>query len=106
MLVEEMQRYYGRRAPLYDASMGYDSGQTVEGLVPVIDLLKSLMQDRRVLEIGCGPCFWTGFVSESATSILATDFNESTLDQSLPYRPRDHNHFLRVYRPSPDFAVR
>lgn len=81
-LVKEMQSYYGRRAPVYDASMGYDTKQTVGRLAPVIGLLRNQMGDKRVLEIACGPCFWTDIVSETARSILATDFNESTLDQA------------------------
>ena len=79
-IVEEMQTYYARRAPVFDASMGYNSSQTVEQLAPVIDLLRNLMRDKRALEVACGPCFWTKFVSETARSILAIDFNESTLD--------------------------
>ncbi len=81
-IVEEMQTYYGRRAPVYDASMGYDDGQSVERLTPVIDLLRNLLRHKQVLEVACGPCFWTNFVSETSSSILATDFNESTLGQA------------------------
>lgn len=77
-----MQAYYDRRAPVFDASMGYDSIQMVEQLAPVIKLLKTKLEHKRVLEVGCGPCFWTSFVSETARTILATDFNESTLEQA------------------------
>ena len=78
-IVEEMQKYYGKRAPVYDASMGYDSPQTVERLAPVIDLIKDLLRGRSVLEIACGPCFWTHQVSSTVNSIIATDYNASTL---------------------------
>lgn len=81
-IVEEMQAYYGQRAPVYDASMGYDKNQSVEYFAPVIVLLRNLLRHNRVLEIACGPCFWTELVSETAKSILATDFNMSTLDQA------------------------
>jgi ubiquinone/menaquinone biosynthesis C-methylase UbiE len=81
-LVEEMQTYYGRRSLVYDQSMGYNRPETVDRLAPVIDLLQSLMREKRVLEIACGPCFWTNMISETAASILATDFNESTLQQA------------------------
>ena len=78
-IVDEMQKYYGKRAPVYDASMGYDSRRTVERLAPVIDLIKNLLRGRSVLEIACGPCFWTDQVSSAVSSIMATDYNASTL---------------------------
>lgn len=81
-IVEEMQAYYRKRAPVYDRSMGYDDREMVESLVPVINRIRVLLGGRSVLEIACGPCFWTQHVSEVAESILATDFNDSTLDQA------------------------
>ncbi|KAF0218445.1 MAG: hypothetical protein FD174_2906 [Geobacteraceae bacterium] len=81
-LVEEMQTYYGKRAPVYDNSMGYDDHGTVKSLEPVIKRIRGLLDGRKILEIACGPCFWTQRVSEVAESILATDFNDSTLDQA------------------------
>ncbi len=82
MIIEEMQTYYGRRAPIYDASMGYDDDAAVSALLPVIERLRDTMRGRDVLEIACGPCFWTRFAAETAASVLATDFNESTLDEA------------------------
>lgn len=81
-IVEEMQCYYERRAPVYDASMGYHVDDIAEKLAPVIQLLREQMRDKQALEIACGPCFWTDHVSKTAASILATDFNGSTLDQA------------------------
>jgi ubiquinone/menaquinone biosynthesis C-methylase UbiE len=81
-IVQEMQSYYGKRAPLYDTSMGYDNDETVASLTPVIGRMQELLRGRRVLEIACGPCFWTRHVSEVAASVVATDYNESTLEQA------------------------
>ena len=81
-IIEEMQAYYEQRAGIYDRSMGYDRGETVDGLVPVIHLIRSLIQGRRVLEVACGPCFWTGLVSSAAASIVATDYNLSALEEA------------------------
>lgn len=81
-IVEQMQTYYGKRAPVYDRSMGYDNPETVESLAPVIGRVQDLLRGRHVLEIACGPGFWTGIVSEVAESVLATDYNASTLDQA------------------------
>jgi SAM-dependent methyltransferase len=81
-IVEEMQTYYARRAPVYDASMGYDDPAKVALLGRVIESLRRQLAGRTVLELACGPGFWTQFVSEVATAITATDYNESTLAQA------------------------
>lgn len=81
-IIREMQSYYGKRAPVYDNSMGYDDHDTVAMLSPVIQHITNLLEGRRILEIACGPCFWTQPVSEVAASVLAIDCNESTLDQA------------------------
>jgi len=78
-LVAEMQAYYQRRAPVYDASMRYDEPEVVASLEPVVAALREQMRDRTVLEIACGPGFWTQRIADVARSILATDYNESTL---------------------------
>ncbi|MFL5615015.1 MAG: class I SAM-dependent methyltransferase [Gemmatimonadaceae bacterium] len=78
-LVREMQQYYDRRAPVYDHSMGYDDPAIVEAIAPVVEVLCEEMRERTVLEIACGPGFWTERVARVARRILATDYNESTL---------------------------
>ncbi len=67
-IIREMQAYYGKRAPFYDSSMGYDDHDTVAMLAPVIRQISNILERRRVLEIACGPCFWTQRVSEVAAS--------------------------------------
>jgi ubiquinone/menaquinone biosynthesis C-methylase UbiE len=78
-LIAEMRTYYGRRATVYDESMGYDDPDVVRALQPVIDVLRREMRDRTVLEIACGPGFWTRQIAQSARHIIASDANESTL---------------------------
>jgi ubiquinone/menaquinone biosynthesis C-methylase UbiE len=84
-----MQTYYGRRASVYDSSMGYDDDAKVRSLLPIIERVRETMRGRHVLEIACGPGFWTQFASETAASVVATDYNQSTLDEakkkSLPF---------------------
>lgn len=81
-IIQEMQSYYGKRAPLYDSSMGYDDHDAVASLAPAIKRITVLLERRRVLEIASGPCFWTERVSGACESILATDYNDATLDQA------------------------
>jgi ubiquinone/menaquinone biosynthesis C-methylase UbiE len=82
MIIEEMQRYYGQRASVYDSSMGYDDEAKVRFLLPIIERVRSAMRGRQVLEIACGPGFWTQFAAETAVSVTATDYNPSTLDEA------------------------
>ena len=89
MIIEEMQTYYGRRAAVYDASMGYDDDAKVRALLPIIERVRDTMRGRHLLEIACGPGFWTRYASETAASVVATDYNQSALDEakkkSLPF---------------------
>ncbi len=78
-----MQRYYNKRAREYDASMGYGDPAVVESLVPVIDEIKNRVRGLNVLELACGPGFWTSHMIETAKFVLASDYNQSTLDQAI-----------------------
>jgi ubiquinone/menaquinone biosynthesis C-methylase UbiE len=82
MIIEEMQTYYGRRASVYDSSMGYDDDGKVRALLPIMERVRDTMRGRHVLEIACGPGFWTQFAAETAASVVATDYNHSTLDEA------------------------
>ena len=81
-IVEEMQAYYARRAPVYDESMGYTDPAVVGRLAPVIDFLREQFAGRAVLELACGPGFWTRAVSSMAMSIVASDYNASTIAEA------------------------
>ncbi len=82
MIIQEMQNYYGLRAGEYDASMGYDDHEVLARHQSVISELRQIATGRNVLELACGPCFWTEQISHFAESITATDFNESTLAEA------------------------
>lgn len=82
MIIHEMQNYYGLRAGEYDSSMGYDDPEVMERHQPVISELRKIAVNRKVLEIACGPCFWTQQIADLANRITATDFNQSTLEEA------------------------
>jgi ubiquinone/menaquinone biosynthesis C-methylase UbiE len=82
MIIQEMQNYYGLRAGEYDASMGYDNPEVSERHQLVISELRKIATNRNVLELACGPCFWTQQIADVAARITATDFNESTLEEA------------------------
>jgi len=81
-LVAEMQRYYERRAPIYDHSMGYDDPDRVSALRPVTYPLAEAFASRTVLEIACGPGFWTGRYCDGARRVVVTDFNATMLREA------------------------
>jgi ubiquinone/menaquinone biosynthesis C-methylase UbiE len=95
-LVEEMQDYYALRAGNYDQSMGYHRDEIQQKMMPVACQLADQMSGKAVLEIACGPGFWTSFVSEKATSIVATDYNQSTLEQAEIKNFRSNNVTLKM----------
>ncbi len=82
MIIEEMQDYYGRRASVYDSSMGYDDEAKVRGLLPIVNQVRDAFRGRHILEIACGPGFWTRFAAETAASVVAIDYNQSTIDEA------------------------
>ena len=83
MLIDQMQDYYHKRASEYDSSMSYDDPEQIKKLLPVITQIKHLVHGQNVLELACGPGFWTGHIIETAKFVIATDYNQSTLDQAL-----------------------
>ena len=83
MSIDQMQSYYHKRAAEYDVSMGYDNPENIEKLKSVISEMKKLVEGKNVLELACGPGFWTSQISQTAKFVVATDYNQSTLDQAL-----------------------
>ncbi len=81
-IVDEMQAYYGRRAPVYDESMGYTDPAVVRRLAPLMDFLRGQLAGRTVLELACGPGFWTRALGDVAASVTAFDYNASTIAEA------------------------
>ena len=81
-IIDEMQSYYDQRAPIYDESMGYTEPDKLTSLQPIIEFIGAEIKNQTVIEIACGPGFWTQHLSQFAKKILATDFNQSTLDRA------------------------
>jgi len=81
-LLSSMEAYYNLRAPIYDQSSGYDQPEVVAMMKEVITYMQENLEGRNVLELSCGPCFWTSQFALTAKSILATDINASVLDEA------------------------
>jgi SAM-dependent methyltransferase len=73
----DLSDYYERRAPHYDAVYGKPERQAdiqrLRGLIP------AALADRDVLEVAAGTGYWTQYISATATTVVATDYNPSPL---------------------------
>ncbi|WP_206956924.1 class I SAM-dependent methyltransferase [Trinickia acidisoli] len=73
------ERYYAARAPEYDASVGYGSTAIETALAPLKARLAERLKGLDVLEIACGTGYWTNVAARTARSILAVDFDSTSL---------------------------
>jgi SAM-dependent methyltransferase len=73
-----MIEYYARRAAEYERI--YQKPERQKDIGYLIDILRTVFKSRGVLEIACGTGYWTQFIAESATSILATDYNHEVIE--------------------------
>lgn len=102
MLISEMQTYYDRRASEYDTSMGYNLTSKAQELEPVIAIVRQTLQNRKVLELACGPGYWTQHAAAVTDSLLATDFNESTL---LEAKKKDFDSSIVSFKQADAYAI-
>jgi SAM-dependent methyltransferase len=83
---QEMFEYYRDRAAHYDKSTGY--GNDSQKDMQFIESIKDWLMDLNVLEVACGPGYWTSLLYPYCKTILATDYNEAVLreakSKSLP----------------------
>jgi 2-polyprenyl-3-methyl-5-hydroxy-6-metoxy-1,4-benzoquinol methylase len=70
--------YYNDRAKEYEKL--YSKPERQEDLKSSATILQEIFADKQVLEIACGTGYWTEKIAATATSIFATDINESVID--------------------------
>ncbi len=73
-----MKEYYQKRAKEYDQI--YQKPERQADLKQLHDYLKTIFENKTVLEIACGTGYWTQIIAQSCTSIVATDINSAVLD--------------------------
>ena len=79
-LIEEMNVYYARRAPLHDYYMSYTTPEAMEKLLaPLISVVEPHIRNKNVLEIACGTGNWTRVLANRARSVTATDVSIETI---------------------------
>ncbi len=75
---ENLISYYNDRAKEYEKI--YSKPERQDDLQTASFYLQHAFADKHVLEIACGTGYWTEQIAKSASSIYATDINESVID--------------------------
>jgi demethylmenaquinone methyltransferase/2-methoxy-6-polyprenyl-1,4-benzoquinol methylase len=68
-----MEQYYSARALEYQATASYAAPQFLTLTAPIKARYRLAFEGRDVLEIACGPGFWTEMVACTARTVMATD---------------------------------
>ena len=83
----DLVSYYNERAKEYERI--YSKPERQDDLFNATLILQKIFANKVVLEIACGTGYWTERIAQSATSIFATDINESVLEiakqKAYPY---------------------
>ena len=75
---QDLRSYYNERANEYDNV--YLIPEEQPDLARATALFRELFFQKTVLEIACGTGYWTKQIASAATSVRATDINESVID--------------------------
>lgn len=73
--------YYKDRASEYEKI--YHNPAEQEDLRIATTVFQDLFAQKTVLEIACGTGYWTERIAKTATSVLATDINQSVIDIAM-----------------------
>ena len=70
--------YYKKRAKEYEKI--YSKPERQDEIKSSTTLLQNIFADKTVFEIACGTGFWTEKIAQTATSVFATDINQSVVE--------------------------
>jgi demethylmenaquinone methyltransferase/2-methoxy-6-polyprenyl-1,4-benzoquinol methylase len=74
----DLVSYYKDRAKEYEKI--YVKPERQDDLKTATGILQEIFAEKQVLEIACGTGFWTEKITVTASSVLATDINETVID--------------------------
>jgi len=75
----DMKDYYFLIQDRYNYFLGYENVGVIKKLNPVIEKIQKVVKNKEVLELACGPGFWSKHVNTTAKSLLCTDINNHKL---------------------------
>lgn len=76
----DMAAYYALRNNFDEEDV--ENPDAMDDLDQIMDRLRELMAEQRVLELACGDGYWTDELAECAESVLATDINPSLVEMA------------------------
>jgi 2-polyprenyl-3-methyl-5-hydroxy-6-metoxy-1,4-benzoquinol methylase len=74
----DLIQYYKERAKEYEQV--YLKPERQDDIQSTTSILQEQFLKKKVFEIACGTGFWTERIAQTATSVLATDINETVLE--------------------------
>ncbi|MBZ2206902.1 class I SAM-dependent methyltransferase [Massilia soli] len=80
MITERSAEFYAKSASSHDRV--YDKPERQDDLAEMRDLLAETLSGHVVLELACGPGYWTRVIADSADSVLATDINPQMIEMA------------------------
>jgi demethylmenaquinone methyltransferase/2-methoxy-6-polyprenyl-1,4-benzoquinol methylase len=78
--MDELERYYARRAPVYDEA--YLKPERQGDIAALKGELRAAFSGHDVLEVACGTGFWTEVLAGTAHSVTATDIADEMLNRA------------------------
>jgi len=75
-----INKYYSKRAQEYEQIYHRDDPIRQSEQDKIAEEIKKIFYNKNVLEVACGTCFWTVFLSETAKKIVATDNSDEVLE--------------------------
>jgi len=82
MIDENLISYYKARANEYEQIYYRDIPLRRKEIDVEVERLRKLVDGKEVLEIACGTGYWTKIISESASSIIATDISKEMINEA------------------------
>lgn len=76
----DMVAYYALRNNFDEEDV--ENPDAMDDLDQIMERLRELMSEQRVLELACGDGYWTDELAECAESVLATDINPGLLEMA------------------------
>ncbi len=80
--LEKQNEYYSKRASEYEQIYFRDNKERRKEIDNEVVRLKSLAQDKSIIELACGTGYWTTRVSETASQIIASDYSNDMLEEA------------------------
>ena len=77
---EVLKKYYSLVADTYEKV--FDKAERLADLEELEEKVLSVLEGHKVLELACGTGYWTERIASVASSVYATDINQSMLDQA------------------------